>query len=181
MILELSSHSPDKTLEIGRKIGSCLQGNEIILLCGELGAGKTLLTKGIAASLGIDPADIVSPTFTLLNQYEFFKKKSPKMQESMVSWFIHFDCYRLADLSGGTDLDSSNYQPGRQKCHDRSSGIILPEIDEWIDKAIVVIEWAQYLHHSYFNLKNAISVRFTTLSDQDRLISIESGLPHIQL
>ncbi|MCK4836393.1 MAG: tRNA (adenosine(37)-N6)-threonylcarbamoyltransferase complex ATPase subunit type 1 TsaE [Candidatus Aminicenantes bacterium] len=80
MISKLTSPTPSKTYEIGSRIGNNLKGDEIILLAGELGAGKTLLTKGIAASLGIDPDEIVSPTFTLMNQFDFqFKsKKKPE-------------------------------------------------------------------------------------------------------
>jgi tRNA threonylcarbamoyladenosine biosynthesis protein TsaE len=48
MIIEIHSQSPDDTFNIGEKIGQQLKGDEIIFLKGELGAGKTLLTKGIA-------------------------------------------------------------------------------------------------------------------------------------
>ncbi len=86
MVVELKSSDPDKTLNLGTHIGSQLQGNELILLSGELGVGKTLLTKGIAASLGINPADVVSPTFTLMNIFEGKKIK-----------LFHIDLYRLAE------------------------------------------------------------------------------------
>ena len=66
MNLKLNSPSANKTFDIGRQLGSHLKGDELILLIGELGAGKTLITKGIASSLGIDPREIVSPTFTLM-------------------------------------------------------------------------------------------------------------------
>lgn len=181
MTLDLSSPSPNKTFEIGNKIGCCLRGNEIIFLCGELGAGKTLFTKGIAASLGINPHEIVSPTFTLLNQYEFFMKQANKRDSETVSWLIHFDCYRLANLVKDPDMVAASSRSGEKECQGLTSGLILPEIDEWIGLAIVVIEWAQYLHYSYFNLENSISIRFKSISNQHRFISIESKLNYVRI
>jgi tRNA threonylcarbamoyladenosine biosynthesis protein TsaE len=176
MILELNSPSPDKTFNIGERIGNCLRGNEIILLCGNLGAGKTLMTKGIAASLGIDPDEIVSPTFTLLNQVEFVRELPGKEMRPIVSRFIHFDCYRLADPGGGRDELQVSSHSGYS-----GPGLIVPEIDEWIDLAVLVVEWAQYLHPSYFNLGNSISVHFNIGSDGQRCIRIESKLTYFRL
>jgi tRNA threonylcarbamoyladenosine biosynthesis protein TsaE len=62
MTIKLLSHSPADTFRIGEKIGQQLKGNEIIFLQGELGAGKTLLTKGIASALGIKAEEVVSPS-----------------------------------------------------------------------------------------------------------------------
>ncbi|MCK4764054.1 MAG: tRNA (adenosine(37)-N6)-threonylcarbamoyltransferase complex ATPase subunit type 1 TsaE [Candidatus Aminicenantes bacterium] len=85
MITKANSCSPEETYRVGEKIGSALKGREIILLSGELGAGKTLLTKGIAAAIGIDPGEIVSPTFTIMNCFEG-------------KYFLyHIDLYRLGE------------------------------------------------------------------------------------
>jgi tRNA threonylcarbamoyladenosine biosynthesis protein TsaE len=84
--VDLKSPDPEETFNIGRNLGGQLQGNELILLSGDLGVGKTLLTKGIAAALGIDPNEVVSPTFTLLNIFEGKKVK-----------LFHIDLYRLAE------------------------------------------------------------------------------------
>ena len=146
MILKLNSPSPSDTFAIGEKIGQNLKGKEIILLSGELGAGKTLMAKGIASSLGIDPDEIVSPTFTLMNQYEF-QIESKKTGKEFPGQLLHFDCYRL-----GLDRDS------------RSKGLVLPEIDEWIDEAVIMVEWAQYLHPSYFSLPRSIRIRIEIFS-----------------
>ncbi len=163
MISKLTSPTPSKTYEIGSRIGNNLKGDEIILLAGELGAGKTLLTKGIAASLGIDPDEIVSPTFTLMNQFDFqFKSKKNRREHSRQ--FIHFDCYRLA-----------------REMKNQSDGLVLPEIDEWIDEAIIVVEWAQYLHPSYFSLPKTIWIIFEILSSRKRLIKIKTLLNNFQI
>lgn len=90
MILNLNSSSPEETFGIGEHIGKLLKGKEIIFLSGDLGAGKTLLTKGIGKSIGIDPKEIVSPSYTIMNIYD--------------GKFImyHIDLYRIGDRINGT-------------------------------------------------------------------------------
>jgi len=63
------SRSDEETLEIGRELGRSLAGGEIVLLRGGLGAGKTLLTKGILGGLEFDIDEVTSPSFTLVNLY----------------------------------------------------------------------------------------------------------------
>jgi len=67
---EFVTRSPQETFDLGQKIGESVKGAAIFLLRGDLGAGKTLFAKGVAAGLGIDPLDVTSPTFTLINVYE---------------------------------------------------------------------------------------------------------------
>lgn len=62
--------SPQETFDLGEKFGESLQGGEIILLEGGLGAGKTLFTKGILYALDFDVDEVTSPSFTLVNQYD---------------------------------------------------------------------------------------------------------------
>lgn len=82
----LTTASPEETLELGRKLGASLRGGEIICLNGELGAGKTLLTRGLGLGLGLDEATpVVSPSFTLVNIY-------PARLE-----LVHVDLYRLKE------------------------------------------------------------------------------------
>jgi len=66
---EFQSASPVETFDYGHQLGSRLEGGEILLLSGPLGAGKTLFVKGICAALGIDEEDVTSPSFTLVNPY----------------------------------------------------------------------------------------------------------------
>jgi tRNA threonylcarbamoyladenosine biosynthesis protein TsaE len=63
------SHSPGQTFELGERIGESLTGGELILLTGGLGAGKTLLTKGILNALDFDVDEVTSPSFALVNLY----------------------------------------------------------------------------------------------------------------
>ena len=60
----------NETVTFGQKVGQCLKPNDIVLLFGDLGAGKTALTKGICRGLGITKNEYIrSPTFTLINEY----------------------------------------------------------------------------------------------------------------
>jgi tRNA threonylcarbamoyladenosine biosynthesis protein TsaE len=81
--MQFISKSQQETFEFGQKIGKSLKGGEVITLDGELGAGKTVFTKGLATALGITD-EITSPTFTILNIYE----NSPLT-------LYHYDAYRL--------------------------------------------------------------------------------------
>lgn len=68
--LELALADETATRGLGVALGRCLEAGAVVLLVGELGAGKTVLAQGLAQGLGVETAyDIVSPTFTLLNVY----------------------------------------------------------------------------------------------------------------
>ena len=88
---EIVTSSPEETFELGRTIAGKLTAPAIILLSGDLGAGKTVLTKGIAAGLDIDPNDVTSPSFTLINLHQGRLR------------LYHVDLYRL-DVSDLPDL-----------------------------------------------------------------------------
>jgi tRNA threonylcarbamoyladenosine biosynthesis protein TsaE len=64
------THSGDETIELGRKIATTLPKRAVVLLIGNLGAGKTTLAKGIVSGLcGVDPDEVSSPTFTLIHEF----------------------------------------------------------------------------------------------------------------
>ena len=68
--LRFETHSDEETREVGRQLAPLLPGAGVVLLIGDLGAGKTTLTKGIAEGLGVARAeDVSSPTFTLIHEY----------------------------------------------------------------------------------------------------------------
>src|SRR6266487_3642330 len=93
---ELVSNNERETFDIGVRIGRQLSGGEIILLNGRLGAGKTMLVKGVAHALGIDEAEVTSPSFTLVN---------PHRGRLLL---YHIDLYRLnegASAAHAVDLD----------------------------------------------------------------------------
>ena len=68
MKLTVLTNSLDETIDLGRRIGKLLKPGDVIALYGDLGAGKTTLTRGIADGLGLE-ADIHSPTFTLIHEH----------------------------------------------------------------------------------------------------------------
>lgn len=85
--LEVLTHSTDETIEQGRRLGARLQPPVLILLSGELGAGKTTFTKGLAAGLGAAAEDeVTSPTFTLIHKYDRGARPA-----------YHIDLYRITD------------------------------------------------------------------------------------
>src|SRR5213594_2945510 len=93
---EWISTSESETFHLGVRIGDQLAGGEIILLNGPLGAGKTMLVKGIAQALGIDEEEVTSPSFTLVNPH----------QGRLLLY--HIDLYRLdegAPAAHAVDLD----------------------------------------------------------------------------
>ena len=64
------THSEEETIELGRRIAAQLPRRAVVLLTGELGAGKTTLAKGIVSGLGAArPEDVTSPTFTLIHEH----------------------------------------------------------------------------------------------------------------
>ena len=67
---EYLTHSPEETFALAMALGESIESSTLLLLRGELGAGKTIFAKGLAAGLGIDPAEVTSPTYTILNRYE---------------------------------------------------------------------------------------------------------------
>jgi len=90
------SQSERETFQLGETIGSALAGGEIMLLDGPLGAGKTVLVKGVAYALGMHEEDVTSPSFTLVNPH----------QGRLLLY--HIDLYRLetgAAAAYAVDLD----------------------------------------------------------------------------
>jgi tRNA threonylcarbamoyladenosine biosynthesis protein TsaE len=79
------SRNARETFDLGKRIGAQLTGGEILLLDGPLGAGKTIFAKGVASALGIDPEEVTSPSFTLVNPYQ---GRLP---------LFHIDLYRLEE------------------------------------------------------------------------------------
>lgn len=67
---EIFTLSEDETFAIGETLGRSLRGGETLLLSGDLGAGKTVFARGVAAGLGINPRDVASPTFILVDKHE---------------------------------------------------------------------------------------------------------------
>lgn len=89
MTAHFTSHSEAETRKIASTLAATLRPGAILLLSGDLGAGKTAFVKGLAEGLGVDARDVTSPTFTLVHEYRGGRLP-----------LIHVDLYRLerADL-----------------------------------------------------------------------------------
>jgi len=115
MMESFTSKSPDDTFALGEQLGGELRSGDVVLLRGGLGAGKTLLTKGIVQALDFDVDEVTSPSFALVNLY--------RTKEHNV---YHIDLWRV---DGGGDV---------------AFAVGLDEIlDD--PRAIVIIEWAERL------------------------------------
>ncbi len=109
----LVTHSPNETRAIGRELAGILQPGDVVLLAGQLGAGKTEFAKGIAEGLGIEET-VVSPTFTIVREYSGIR---PVLQEVRM---LHVDVYRLDHAQELLDLGLE---------------------DLAADEAVTVVEW----------------------------------------
>ena len=114
IVKSFESHSQEETIELGRKIADELPRRAVVLLIGNLGAGKTTLAKGIISGLGVgEQNDVTSPTFTLIHEY------GPSEAGIRV---YHVDLYRL-------DTPQQVATLGLEEIFDRES--------------IVLIEWGE--------------------------------------
>lgn len=94
--LSVTTANPGETAALGRRLGGALEAGDVVLLSGDLGAGKTALAQGIAAGLGI-VGPVPSPTFTLVNEYEGRLR------------LYHLDLYRLADSGEAAGFGYEEY------------------------------------------------------------------------
>ena len=116
---ESTTHSFEETIRLGREIGAMLKPPVLILLSGDLGAGKTTLTKGIASGMGAArEEDVTSPTFTLVHKYEGNTR------------IYHIDLYRIEGLH---DLETL----GIEDFFSENAVVIV----EWPDKLDLPTDW----------------------------------------
>ena len=117
MKIELVTNSANDTIEFGKSVARAVEKGAVISLVGDLGAGKTTFTKGVARGLGIMD-NVTSPTFTILNEYVGEEKK-----------LYHFDFYRIEDPDELVELGFEDYFPS-------ADGLT---IVEWAEKAPSVL------------------------------------------
>jgi len=148
-VLTLQSDSPQQTRHIGAMIGRACEPNDVVALCGPLGAGKTELVKGIAAGLEVpDPERVNSPTFVLVQRYD----------GRLTIW--HVDAYRL---SGSGELWDIGFD---EMCE--AGGLV---VVEWADRAAEAIpEDALWLQ---LHLRAAGSGSARLLETLRRMVDVE--------
>ena len=119
--MKIQVSSPEAMFKLGRKIGEQLKTSDVVVLTGELAAGKTVLTQGIASAFGIN--NVTSPTFVISRIH----KGVPN--------FIHIDAYRLLDsgISSFTDLDFESYLPSSVFVIEWGAAFVSTLTDQYLD------------------------------------------------
>ena len=119
--MKISVNTVDQMHQLGAKIGAQLKPSDVVVLSGDLGSGKTVLTQGIASALGF--LDITSPTFVISRIH----KGKPN--------FIHIDAYRLldSDISNFTDLDFESYLPNSIFVIEWGAPFVTTLTDQYLD------------------------------------------------
>ena len=143
MNLDITSESPEQTIELGRKIGSQLKGGEIVAVCGSLGSGKTHLIKGIAAGAGAEDSSrgVNSPTFVIVNEY------AGRFD------IYHIDAYRLGSIAEFEMIGFDDF------CYPQSVVLI-----EWAEKIESALRSVNYIRIELFHAgqtKRAIHIENT--------------------
>jgi tRNA threonylcarbamoyladenosine biosynthesis protein TsaE len=110
----------EDTVALGSKLGGELRAGDVVVLSGPLGAGKTVLAKGIAAAMEVN-GPVTSPTFVLARVHPARRAGAPAM--------VHVDVYRLLDHTGADLLDELESL----------------DLDTELDDAVVVVEWGEGL------------------------------------
>jgi tRNA threonylcarbamoyladenosine biosynthesis protein TsaE len=133
-----------ETREAGTALAARLKGGDVVLLRGDLGAGKTTFAQGIARGLGVQGA-VQSPTFTLIAEYD-----APRLGRT--GQLIHIDLYRL---DGVAQLDSLG-------------------LDEYLDRddSVVVIEWPDRADVATFPAHWAVQLRITSGDQREITITV---------
>jgi tRNA threonylcarbamoyladenosine biosynthesis protein TsaE len=142
---EVQSKSSDETIALGREIGANLTAPVLILLTGELGAGKTTLTKGIVSGTGAaHEEEITSPTFTLIHKYTGDQRTSAQPA------VYHIDLYRIENRQ---DLETLGLD------------------DIFNERAIIIVEWPDRLNLP--TGWPVLNIRLEHISEEVRKITIE--------
>lgn len=97
VLASLRSRSPEDTAVVARAVASVLRPGDVVLLVGDLGAGKTTFTKALALALGVDE-QVTSPTFTIMRQHDAV------LAGGIATTLLHLDAYRLESADDVEDL-----------------------------------------------------------------------------
>ncbi len=108
----------EDTVALGKALGTQLHAGDVVVLSGPLGAGKTVLAKGIAAAMDVE-GPVISPTFVLARVHRSRRAAAPAM--------VHVDMYRLLEHTGVDLLDELDSL----------------DLDTDLDDAVVVVEWGE--------------------------------------
>ncbi|MDD3862935.1 MAG: tRNA (adenosine(37)-N6)-threonylcarbamoyltransferase complex ATPase subunit type 1 TsaE [Clostridia bacterium] len=147
MKFKVATKNADETMQFAEKFATLLTSPCVIALDGDLSAGKTTFAKGFAKGLGIEKM-ITSPTFTILNEYDFQNKNDIKK-------LYHFDMYRLENEDDAFALGLEEYFDLK-----KLNGFVLVE---WADRIKNILP------------EKYIIVNFSKISDNERSILISGN------
>src|SRR5579863_3833693 len=151
---EILTHSAEETTEFGRNLAARLTAPAVILLKGDLGAGKTTLTKGIISGLGAArEEDVTSPTFNLVHEFRIPNPAGSKPGSHSCTIY-HVDLYRVESFH---DLESLGLE------------------DALSEKAIVIIEWPE--RFTFRTDWPTVEIRLDHAGEDTRRIAISELTP----
>jgi len=143
--MQKNTISKQETIDLGQNIAAKLKGGDIVLLHGDLGSGKTTLTKGIAKYFGIE--EVVSPTFTLMQAYHLSTSA-----HKHISMLVHIDTYRLEDEYQLVEIGVEDYLGDKN--------------------TVCVVEWPEKMGGLLRN-KKTINITIEPFENNGRRIKIE--------
>jgi tRNA threonylcarbamoyladenosine biosynthesis protein TsaE len=147
-VLALRTTSADHTIALGQRLGALLQPGDVVLLFAPFGAGKTHLTKGIAAAWGVDPDDVNSPSFVLVNQYDAAPTGYPAQRRTPI---FHADLYRVE----GPDA------------------VATVGLEDLLDaRGLVIVEWAE--HAAGFVPAEHLAIHIEIVNDTERVLRLHA-------
>jgi tRNA threonylcarbamoyladenosine biosynthesis protein TsaE len=167
-VINLRTDRADQTAAVGAAVGGLLVPGDLVLLAGELGAGKTTLTKGLAGALGVRDL-VTSPTFTLVRSYNCASVPGAGeggATSSGVGRFVHADLFRLDHLREVVDLAIGELSEDAVA------------VVEWGDVAAPVFEYRSLtvgITHGTSSSRRAVSLELTE-SFEPRRAALEEAL-----
>ena len=141
------TRSAEETFDLAYRIGEAINEPAVFLLQGDLGVGKTVFAKGIGAGLDIDPAEVNSPTFTIVNRHE------GRMR------LYHLDLYRIA--GGANEV----YDLGLEEILAEPETVV---VIEWPERLVET----QYFASLPLAIPNAYRVAIDDLGGDERIVSV---------
>lgn len=147
--MKIQTNSFEETQKQGEEFAQKLHGGDVVLLFGDLGAGKTTFMQGLAEGLGIERR-IISPTFIIVRRYDV-PGSDPGQARMTIHTLYHIDLYRT-------------------QTEDDLKGLGIPEILE-DTSSVVAVEWPEKL--GQLIPKKRWGITFTTLDENTRSIEIE--------
>ena len=148
----VSTHSPEETIAFGYELARELEPPVLVLLIGDLGAGKTTLAKGLVGGLGAAPEEeVTSPSFTLVHEYGSARDNTLRV--------YHVDLYRVETAR---ELETLGFD------------------DLLAERAVVIVEWGEKLGPVFRSRgpdSHLLEIHLEVVSDTARLIEIQSSEP----